>query len=44
MMRLNSPADLEELRRQIVEKIDPQKPAVTLCISTGCEALALKAF
>ena len=42
MMRLNSPADLEELRKKIVAKIDTQKPAVTLCISTGCEALGAK--
>jgi len=42
MMRLNSPADLEELRKKIAAQIDPQKPAVTLCISTGCEALGAK--
>src|SRR5208282_3862137 len=28
-----------EFRRKIVANIDPQKTAVTLCTSTGCEAL-----
>src|SRR3972149_1991968 len=42
MERLNSPADLENLRKEILSKIDPKKPAVTLCISTGCEALGAK--
>jgi NADH:ubiquinone oxidoreductase subunit F (NADH-binding)/(2Fe-2S) ferredoxin len=42
MARLNSPSDLEQLRKEIVAKIDPKKPAVTLCISTGCEALGAK--
>lgn len=42
MMRLNSAADLETLRNKIIAKINPTKPAVTLCISTGCEALGAK--
>jgi NADP-reducing hydrogenase subunit HndC len=42
MERLNSPADLEKLRTEILAKIDPQKPAIALCISTGCEALGVK--
>jgi NADH:ubiquinone oxidoreductase subunit F (NADH-binding)/(2Fe-2S) ferredoxin/Pyruvate/2-oxoacid:ferredoxin oxidoreductase delta subunit len=42
MERLNSPADLEILRKNILEKRDPKKPAATLCISTGCEALGAK--
>jgi NADH-quinone oxidoreductase subunit F len=42
MERLNSPADLENLRKKILSKNDPKKPAVTLCISTGCEALGAK--
>ena len=42
MVRLNSSADLENLRKEIISKVDPIKPAVTLCISTGCEALGAK--
>ncbi len=43
MVRLNSPADLEKLRSELIGKTDFKKPAVTLCISTGCEALGAKA-
>ena len=42
MQRLNSPSDLEQFRKEIMVKIDPKKPALTLCISTGCEALGAK--
>ncbi|MCX8170629.1 MAG: CO dehydrogenase/acetyl-CoA synthase complex subunit epsilon [Candidatus Bathyarchaeota archaeon] len=39
MKRLNSPADLERLRREIIAKRDPKKPTIAVCISTGCQAL-----
>ena len=42
MVRLNSPDDLEKLRSELIAKTDFIKPAVTLCISTGCEALGAK--
>jgi NADH-quinone oxidoreductase subunit F len=42
MTRLNSAADLEAYRKELLSKIDSKKPAVTLCTSTGCEALGAK--
>ena len=42
MVRLNSPEDLEKLQSELIAKTDFRKPAVTLCISTGCEALGAK--
>ncbi len=48
MKRLQSPDDLKRLRKDMLAKQDPKKPAIAVCISTGCEALgvkeALKAF
>jgi NADH:ubiquinone oxidoreductase subunit F (NADH-binding)/(2Fe-2S) ferredoxin/Pyruvate/2-oxoacid:ferredoxin oxidoreductase delta subunit len=33
---------LERLRQDILAKRDPNRPAVTVCVSTGCEALGVK--
>ena len=38
MPRLNSPAELEELRQEILSKRDPDKPCITICSGTGCHA------
>jgi len=35
---LASPADLESFRREILAKRDPNKPVVTVCSGTGCQA------
>ncbi|MFC2045469.1 NADH-ubiquinone oxidoreductase-F iron-sulfur binding region domain-containing protein [Chloroflexota bacterium] len=37
--KLNSPAELEALRKSIIEKRDPDKPSVVICGGTGCLAL-----
>ena len=39
MERLKSPSDLEKLRKDILARIDPKRPVIAVCISTGCEAL-----
>jgi len=39
MARINSPAELERLRKNILSKRDPQKPCVAVCTGTGCLAL-----
>jgi len=36
--RLNSAPELEALRKSILDKRDPQKPCVALCVGTGCLA------
>jgi NADP-reducing hydrogenase subunit HndC len=38
MARINSPAELEQLRQEILSKRDPNKPCITLCSGTGCHA------
>ena len=38
MPRINSPAELEELRKGILSKRDPNKPCITLCSGTACQA------
>src|SRR3990172_3063381 len=38
MSRLNSPAELEELRKGILSKRDPNKPCITLCSGSACHA------
>jgi len=38
MPRLNSAADLERLRKEILAKRDPNKLRVTVCSGTGCHA------
>jgi NADH:ubiquinone oxidoreductase subunit F (NADH-binding)/(2Fe-2S) ferredoxin/NAD-dependent dihydropyrimidine dehydrogenase PreA subunit len=39
MPRINSPAELEELRKDILSKRDPNKPCIAICAGTGCLAL-----
>jgi NADH:ubiquinone oxidoreductase subunit F (NADH-binding)/(2Fe-2S) ferredoxin/ferredoxin len=39
MPKLNSPAELEELRKGILSKRAPDKPCITICAGTGCLAL-----
>jgi NADH:ubiquinone oxidoreductase subunit F (NADH-binding)/(2Fe-2S) ferredoxin/ferredoxin len=38
MPRINSPAELEALRKGILSKRDPNKPCITLCSGTACHA------
>ena len=38
MTRINSPAQLEEFRKDILSKRDPKKPCITLCSGTACHA------
>ena len=38
MPRLNSAADLERLRQEILDHRDKNKPCVTICSGTGCQA------
>jgi len=42
MPRINSPAKLEELRKSILSKRDPNKPCITLCSGTACHASGSK--
>lgn len=39
MPRINSPAELEELRNGILSKRDPDKPCIAICAGTTCLAL-----
>ena len=39
MRKLNSPSDLEKLRNEIIARRDPRRPVISVCISTGCQAL-----
>ncbi|MFC1953519.1 NADH-ubiquinone oxidoreductase-F iron-sulfur binding region domain-containing protein [Chloroflexota bacterium] len=39
MPKLKSPAELEELRKGILSKRDPEKPCISVCGGTGCHAL-----
>jgi NADP-reducing hydrogenase subunit HndC len=39
MPRINSPAELEEFRKEILSKRDPDKPCIAVCTGTGCLAL-----
>lgn len=36
MARINSAAELEELRKGILSKRDPQKPSIAICNGNGC--------
>src|SRR3972149_12200468 len=36
--RINSPAELEEFRKDIISKRDPNKPCITLCSGSACHA------
>jgi len=38
MSRINSPAKLEEFRKGILSKRDPNKPCITLCSGSACNA------
>jgi NADP-reducing hydrogenase subunit HndC len=42
MARTNSPAELEELRKGILSKRDPNKPCITLCSGSACQASGSK--
>lgn len=42
MERLKSPSDMEKLREDILARIDPKRPVIAVCISTGCEALGAR--
>ena len=39
MPRINSPAELEKFRKDIISKRDPNKPCIAVCTGTGCLAL-----
>ncbi len=39
MWRLKSSFDLERFRKNILDKKDPKRLAITACVSTGCQAL-----
>ena len=39
MPRIHSPAELEEFRKGIISKRDPNKPCIAVCTGTGCLAL-----
>jgi len=39
MPRINSPAELEEFRGDIISKRGPNKPCIAVCTGTGCLAL-----
>jgi NADH:ubiquinone oxidoreductase subunit F (NADH-binding)/(2Fe-2S) ferredoxin/Pyruvate/2-oxoacid:ferredoxin oxidoreductase delta subunit len=39
MPRINSPAELEEFRKDIISKRDPEKPRISVCTGAGCLAL-----
>jgi len=38
MPRINSPSELEEIRKEIQAKRDPDKLCITICSGTGCHA------
>ena len=40
MVRINSAAELEKVRQEIVTARDPKKPCITLCSGSGCFAYA----
>ena len=39
MPKINSPAELEKLRKGILSRRDPNKPCIAVCTGTGCLAL-----
>ncbi len=39
MPRINSAAELEELRKDVLSKRDPDKPSIAVCAGTGCLGL-----
>ncbi|WP_027715402.1 NADH-quinone oxidoreductase subunit NuoF [Desulfuromonas sp. TF] len=38
MPRINSPAELEDFRKEILSQRDPNKPCITLCSGSACHA------
>ncbi len=42
MARVKSPGELEALRSSILKKRDPDKPVITVCNGTGCQAYGSK--
>jgi NADH-quinone oxidoreductase subunit F len=40
--KIKSPGDLEALRRSITRRRDPDKPCITICNGTGCQAYGSK--
>jgi len=42
MPRINSSSELEEIRKEIQAKRDPNKPCIALCAGTGCLALGAR--
>ncbi|MDD2737158.1 MAG: NADH-quinone oxidoreductase subunit NuoF [Desulfuromonadaceae bacterium] len=42
MPRINSTAELEALRQDILSKRDPEKPCITLCSGSACQATHCK--
>ncbi|MDA8212616.1 MAG: 4Fe-4S binding protein [Clostridia bacterium] len=42
MARINSAAELEELRKSMLSSRDPNKPCITLCSGSACHASASK--
>ena len=42
MPRINTSAELEALRRDILLKRDPDKPCITLCSGSACQATHCK--
>lgn len=38
MSKINSPAELEEFRKLVLSKKEPDKPCITLCCGTACHA------
>ncbi|GAB6907371.1 NADH:ubiquinone oxidoreductase, NADH-binding (51 kD) subunit [Desulfosarcina cetonica] len=43
MPRINSPAELEALRKSILSEKDPDKPCIAICAGTNCLALGNQA-
>lgn len=39
---MKSPLDLEILQKKIIAKKDPKKKIISVCVSTGCEALGVQ--
>ncbi len=44
MAKLKSPGELEALRSSIQKKRDPNKPCITICNGTGCQAYGSKSI
>jgi NADH:ubiquinone oxidoreductase subunit F (NADH-binding)/(2Fe-2S) ferredoxin/Pyruvate/2-oxoacid:ferredoxin oxidoreductase delta subunit len=42
MKKMKSPSDLENLQKKILSKKDPKKKIISVCVSTGCEALGVQ--